>query len=113
MTDPRIVDNPKVIKTITYRELRELAYMGATVLHEDSIFTVFKAGIPINIKNTNAPSAPGTMIIPDTDDKNENGYITGIAGKKKLYRHRHREEQHEQTRLASAEKCSPPWRRTA
>lgn len=82
MADPRIVKNPKVIKTITYRELRELSYMGATVLHEDSIFPVFKAGIPINIKNTNIPEDQGTMIVPDEIDKNDNGYITGIAGKK-------------------------------
>ncbi|MGI5848948.1 MAG: aspartate kinase, partial [Christensenellales bacterium] len=53
MADPRIVENPKVIKKITYRELRELSYMGATVLHEDAIFPVFKANIPIHIKNTN------------------------------------------------------------
>ncbi len=82
MADPRIVKDPRVIKTITYRELRELSYMGATVLHEDSIFPVFKAGIPINIKNTNSPEDPGTMIVPDADVKNDNGLITGVAGKK-------------------------------
>jgi aspartate kinase len=82
MADPRIVKNAKVIKTITYRELRELSYMGATVLHEDSIFPVFKAGIPINIKNTNSPEEPGTMIVPDVDVINDNGLITGVAGKK-------------------------------
>jgi aspartate kinase len=82
MADPRIVPDAKIIKTITYRELRELSYMGATVLHEDSIFPVFKAGIPINIKNTNDPGEPGTMIVPDVDDFNDNGYITGIAGRK-------------------------------
>jgi len=81
MADPRIVDNPKVIKTITYRELRELSYMGATVLHEDAIFPVFKANIPINIKNTNAPDDPGTMIVPNVDD-GDTDIITGIAGKK-------------------------------
>ena len=55
VTDPRIVDNPAVIETITYKELRELAYMGATVLHEDAIFPLRQEGIPINIRNTNRP----------------------------------------------------------
>ncbi len=81
MADPRIVDNPKVIKKITYRELRELSYMGATVLHEDAIFPVFKANIPINIKNTNAPDDEGTMIVPNVNDE-DTDIITGIAGKK-------------------------------
>lgn len=81
VADPRIVHDPMVIKKVTYRELRELSYMGATVLHEDAIFPVFKANIPINIRNTNDPECPGTMIVPDmTDD--EAGTITGIAGKK-------------------------------
>lgn len=80
--DPRIVENPEVITTITYRELRELSYMGATVLHEDSIFPVRTAGIPINIKNTNDPSAPGTMIVADAGDAISKHTITGIAGKK-------------------------------
>ena len=81
MADPRIVEKPKVIKKITYRELRELSYMGATVLHEDAIFPVFKANIPINIKNTNAPDDPGTMIVPNVND-GDTDIITGIAGKK-------------------------------
>ncbi len=81
MADPRIVDNPRVIRKITYRELRELSYMGATVLHEDAIFPVFKANIPINIKNTNDPDAPGTMIVPNVNEKDPD-VITGIAGKK-------------------------------
>lgn len=81
VTDPRIIKEPKVIDTITYRELRELSYMGATVLHEDAIFPVRKAGIPINIKNTNAPDDPGTMIVEDTCKKPPYT-ITGIAGKK-------------------------------
>ncbi len=81
MADPRIVDNPKVINKITYGELRELSYMGATVLHEDAVFPVFKANIPINIKNTNNPQDPGTFILPSVDEK-EAGVITGIAGKK-------------------------------
>ena len=59
VTDPRIVENPEVIETITYVELRELAYMGATVLHEDAIFPVRKEGIPINIRNTNRPEDQG------------------------------------------------------
>lgn len=81
VTDPRIIKAPKVIDTITYRELRELSYMGATVLHEDAIFPVRKAGIPINIKNTNAPDDPGTMIVEDTCKKPPYT-ITGIAGKR-------------------------------
>ena len=81
VTDPRIVVNPEVIETITYRELRELSYMGATVLHEDAIFPVRKEGIPINIRNTNAPEDKGTLIVESTCRKPKNT-ITGIAGKK-------------------------------
>lgn len=84
MADPRIIDNPKPIETITYRELRELSYMGATVLHEDAIFPVRFAGIPINIKNTNIPSDPGTMIVSTTSDYASGDVITGVAGKKGL-----------------------------
>ena len=69
MADPRIVENPKAIDNITYKELRELSYMGASVLHEDAIFPVRKAGIPINIKNTNRPEDKGTFIVQDNDDK--------------------------------------------
>ena len=79
--DPRIVSNPEIISVITYKELRELSYMGASVLHQDAIFPVRTAKIPINIKNTNEPSAPGTMIVPETELENEH-IITGIAGKK-------------------------------
>ncbi len=79
--DPRIVKDPKPITTITYRELRELSYMGATVLHEDSIFPVRTKGIPINIKNTNHPEDPGTMIVAQSVDRSD-FTITGIAGKK-------------------------------
>ncbi len=82
MADPRIIDNPDVIDTITYRELRELSYMGATVLHEDAIFPVRFAGIPINIKNTNHPEDRGTMIVPTADPNESSKVITGIAGKK-------------------------------
>lgn len=81
MCDPRIVNNPLPISVITYRELRELSYMGATVLHEDAIFPVKIAGIPINIKNTNDPSHPGTLIVSETNVVNPE-VITGIAGKK-------------------------------
>ena len=81
MADPRIVENPKAIDNITYKELRELSYMGASVLHEDAIFPVRKVGIPINIKNTNRPEDKGTFIVQDNDDK-ECKTITGIAGKK-------------------------------
>jgi len=79
--DPRIVKDPQPITTITYRELRELSYMGATVLHEDAIFPVRTKGIPINIKNTNLPEDPGTMIVSQTVDSSKYT-ITGIAGKK-------------------------------
>ena len=82
MADPRIVENPCAIDTITYRELRELSYMGATVLHEDAIFPVRIAGIPINIKNTNAPEDRGTMIVPCAKDYDSKKVITGIAGKR-------------------------------
>lgn len=81
IADPRIIHNPQPIKSITYRELRELAYMGATVLHEDAIFPVRKEGIPINIKNTNKPEDEGTMIVESTCRQSEYT-ITGIAGKK-------------------------------
>ena len=81
VTDPRIVDRPAVIETITYRELRELSYMGATVLHEEAIFPVRKEGIPINIRNTNRPEDKGTFIVESTCKKPKY-VITGIAGKK-------------------------------
>ena len=81
IADPRIINNPKVINTITYKELRELSYMGATVLHEDAIFPVRKEGIPINIRNTNSPEDMGTMIVESTSKKSEYT-ITGIAGKR-------------------------------
>ena len=83
MADPRIVENPKVIRTVTYSELRELSYMGATVLHEDSIFPVRKAHIPINVRNTNAPEGEGTMVVPDSYLKyyKREGTLTGIAGR--------------------------------
>ncbi len=79
IADPRIVKNPKSIETITYKELRELSYMGASVLHEDAIFPVRKAGIPINIKNTNAPQDKGTLIVEGTCRQSKYT-ITGIAG---------------------------------
>ena len=82
MADPNIVKSPNPIETITYRELRELSYMGATVLHEDSVFPVRDANIPINIKNTNFPKDPGTYIVNDTSPIKRSGSITGIAGRK-------------------------------
>ena len=82
MTDPRIVKDPCTIETITYRELRELSYMGATVLHEDAVFPVRSAGIPINIRNTNRPEDAGTMIVSSTTQYDTERVITGIAGKK-------------------------------
>ena len=81
VADPRIIKDPKAIETITYKELRELSYMGATVLHEDAIFPVRKEGIPINIRNTNAPEDKGTWIVESTCQKSKY-VITGIAGKK-------------------------------
>ena len=80
MADPRIIENPKPIKSITYKELRELSYMGATVLHEDAIFPVRYSKIPINIRNTNRPEDKGTFIVPQTDDISDY-IITGIAGR--------------------------------
>lgn len=82
MADPRIIDNPKVIKEITYRELRELAYMGATVMHDEAIFPVREACIPINIRNTNAPADDGTLIVPQSDNLPLKDIITGVAGRK-------------------------------
>ncbi|MBQ9750264.1 MAG: aspartate kinase, partial [Clostridia bacterium] len=81
MADPRVVKNPCTISKITYRELRELSYMGATVLHEDAIFPVRTAGIPINIRNTNHPEEAGTMIVAKSDGYDHHKVITGIAGK--------------------------------
>ena len=81
IADPRIIENPEAIETITYRELRELSYMGAGVLHEDAIFPVRREGIPINIRNTNKPEDEGTWIVESTCQKSKY-VITGIAGKK-------------------------------
>ena len=81
MADPRIVENPRNIEQITFSELRELSYMGASVLHEDAIFPVRKEGIPINIRNTNEPDNSGTWIVESTCQKSK-FVITGIAGKR-------------------------------
>ena len=83
MADPRIVDDPQAIPEVTYDELRELSYSGAQVLHEDSIFPVREKNIPVNIRNTNDPAAPGTMIqAAFTGDHDPDRFITGITGKK-------------------------------
>lgn len=85
VADPRIVSDPKRIKYITYDELRELSFMGANVLHEETIFPVREKKIPINIKNTNEPENSGTMIVHDCSERDEQkspGFITGIAGKR-------------------------------
>ena len=83
MADPRIVDNPQAIPEVTYDELRELSYSGAQVLHEDSIFPVREKNIPVNIRNTNDPEAPGTMIQASFEgDHDPDRFITGITGKK-------------------------------
>ena len=81
VVDPRIIDNPEVIDIVTYKELRELSYMGFSVLHEDAIFPVRREGIPINIRNTNAPKDNGTWIVESTCQKAKYT-ITGIAGRK-------------------------------
>ena len=80
VADPRIVKNPDTIATITYKELRELSYMGASVLHENSIFPIRNEGIPIQIKNTNRPEDEGTLIVETTCHKPDH-VITGIAGR--------------------------------
>lgn len=83
MADPRIVKNPKQIREISYKELRELSYMGASVLHEDAIYPARIANVPINIRNTNNPDDPGTYItaeVSETAENEENRIITGIAG---------------------------------
>ena len=83
MADPRIVENPQPIPEVTYDELRELSYSGAQVLHEGTIFPVREKGIPLNIRNTNAPNDPGTMIQESfNSEHNDNRPITGITGKK-------------------------------
>ena len=83
MADPRIVDNPQTIPEVTYDELRELSYSGAQVLHEGTIFPVREKNIPLNIRNTNAPNDPGTMIMEHFDhDADPSRFITGITGKK-------------------------------
>ena len=83
MADPRIVSDPEPIRRVTYSELRELSYIGAQVLHEGTIFPVREKNIPLNIRNTNAPDHPGTMILESIgDEQEEGGFITGIAGKK-------------------------------
>ncbi len=85
MADPRIVKDPEQIRKISYKELRELSYMGASVLHEDAIYPARMANVPINIRNTNAPEDPGTMITGEAEaysDEGENRIITGIAGSK-------------------------------
>ena len=82
MADPRIVDDPQAIPEVTYDELRELSYSGAQVLHEDSIFPVREKNIPVNIRNTNQPDAPGTMIRESFEaDHDPERFITGITGK--------------------------------
>ena len=81
MVDPRIVRDAKVIDRLTYRELREMSYMGANVLHDEAVFPVKELGIPINVRDTNAPDLPGTMILPEVEEPAP-FVITGIAGKK-------------------------------
>lgn len=84
MADPRIVEDPKPIEHITYDELRELSYMGAQVLHEGTVFPVRERNIPVNIRNTNDPDNPGSLIRESFDDTGdaESGFVTGIAGRK-------------------------------
>ena len=82
--DPRIVENPTTINCLSYKELRELSYMGAEVMHPESIFPVYSVGLPINIKNTFNPSHPGTMIVKSVDQADGNNIVTGISGQKGL-----------------------------
>ncbi|MBO6014890.1 MAG: aspartate kinase [Oscillospiraceae bacterium] len=83
MADPRIVENPRSIAHITYSELRELAFMGASVLHEESILPVREKGIPLNIRNTNCPDHPGTMIVDKVEDEAEQArFLTGVTGRR-------------------------------
>ena len=82
MADPSVIDNPAGIDVITYQELRELAYMGATVLHDEAIFPVRRAGIPVNIRNTNEPDHPGTRIVSEAEPITHEGNISGIAGRR-------------------------------
>ncbi len=84
MADPRIIDDPAPIPFVTYNELRELSYVGAQVLHEGTVFPVREKHIPLNIRNTNDPKHPGTMILEHVDDEQDESdtFITGIAGKK-------------------------------
>ena len=79
--DPRVVENPRAIDYITYKELRELSYMGASVLHEDAVFPVQKAGIPINVRNTNRPQDEGTWILASVPEEKDTQTVTGVAGK--------------------------------
>ncbi|HVQ65484.1 MAG TPA: aspartate kinase [Terriglobia bacterium] len=80
MADPRIVSQPRTIPTLSYRELRELAYMGANVLHEDAVFPVIDLDIPVNVRNTNVPNEPGTLIV--RQEEGSSSTIIGIAGRK-------------------------------
>ena len=85
MADPRVVDSPRTIERLSYRELRELSYMGATVLHDEAVFPVRDAGIPVHIRNTNAPHDPGTLIFKTATDSQKTGdapTITGVAGRR-------------------------------
>lgn len=84
MADPKIVSDPRPIAHLTYGELRELAFMGASVLHEESILPVKEKGISLNIRNTNSPDEPGTMIVDRVDENEpvEDSFITGIAGRR-------------------------------
>ena len=86
MADPRIVKNPQPIEKITYAELRELAFMGASVLHEESVLPVKEKGIALNIRNTNCPEHPGTVIVDKIEEEESHErFLTGIAGRKELY----------------------------
>ena len=78
--NPTIVRNPKEIKELTYREMRELSYAGFSVFHDEALIPAFRAGIPVNVKNTNNPEAPGTLIV--NERTRANGPVTGIASDK-------------------------------
>ncbi|MFV0381321.1 MAG: aspartate kinase [Breznakia sp.] len=108
--DPKIIQNPKQIDIITYRELRELSYMGASVLHEDTIYPVKHKNIPIHILNTNDPTRPGTIIIDKIEETKQSQQISGIAGKRDFSiltiqkAHMHQKAKHIKDTLAILEK---------
>ena len=110
MADPRIVKDPKPISTVSYKELRELSYMGASVLHEDAIYPARIANIPINIRNTNEPENPGTMITSEPAKLEEGQIIAGIAGSKDFTVISHVQEHCSAVNVDLSVKCPAYWK---